>query len=36
MTRKYDKRDYIDKNNEERVTNDIDVLKLGKLGSQKI
>ena len=31
----YDERDHKDKNYEERVTNDIEVLKLRKLGSQK-
>ena len=30
-----DERDQINKNDEERVTNDIEVLKLGKFGSQK-
>ena len=30
-----DERDHMDKNHEEIVTNDIEVLKLGKLGSQK-
>ena len=30
-----DEIDQIDKNNEERVTNDIDVLKLGNFGSKK-
>ena len=30
-----DERDHIDKNYEERVTNDIEVLKLGKFGLQK-
>ena len=29
-----DQKDQIYKNNEERVTNDIEVLKLGRLGSQ--